>query len=296
MSNFQGNVFKTHEERALLEPYDYFLGCYFSPGFTTYAFSGPSGVSSGLFLWFIPYTHFTALWSNVAGYTAMRGRSFGSAEARMSPEELAIASLPVPPNAENAMGTTLFPQSSTFNFGYKYYNYNDIRYTDKDGGTQTKSTCPNTNSSSLFCSEINYATTCEFSGPNSPTENSPSFNDTLGLLVLMALFYTMLAAWWAQVLPAGNGAPQKPWFFLLPSYWRGSSRGGNDGKESSQVAIREAKKKFGDFEAVKGVSLSMECGEVTALLGHNGAGSKCNKRSTIWLRKRPNPIYSQRQL
>lgn len=36
--------------------------------------------------------------------------------------------------------------------------------------------------------------------------------------------------------------------------------------------MNEIRKQYGDFEALKGVSIQMECGEVTGLLGHNGAG------------------------
>jgi ABC-type phosphate/phosphonate transport system ATPase subunit len=36
--------------------------------------------------------------------------------------------------------------------------------------------------------------------------------------------------------------------------------------------VKEARKSYGGFEALKGVSLTMAGGEVTALLGHNGAG------------------------
>ena len=39
------------------------------------------------------------------------------------------------------------------------------------------------------------------------------------------------------------------------------------------MEIKGVRKSFGGFEAVKGVSMTMVSGEVTALLGHNGAGT-----------------------
>jgi ABC-type polysaccharide/polyol phosphate transport system ATPase subunit len=74
-----------------------------------------------------------------------------------------------------------------------------------------------------------------------------------------------------QLSPFQNGSPQKLYFFLLPSYWFSSSRnkvtvGGNG------VKVQNVRKTFGDFEAIKGVTLNLIPGEVTALLGHNGAG------------------------
>jgi ABC-type multidrug transport system ATPase subunit len=38
------------------------------------------------------------------------------------------------------------------------------------------------------------------------------------------------------------------------------------------VKVQNVRKTFGDFEAIKGVTLNLIPGEVTALLGHNGAG------------------------
>lgn len=40
----------------------------------------------------------------------------------------------------------------------------------------------------------------------------------------------------------------------------------------NRVEVNSVRKSFGGFEAVKGVSMTMASGEVTALLGHNGAG------------------------
>lgn len=75
-----------------------------------------------------------------------------------------------------------------------------------------------------------------------------------------------------------NGAPRKFYFFLLPSYWCGgcikkSSRKDDSSADAVGIAVNDVRKQYGDFEALKGVSMRMERGEVTAILGHNGAGA-----------------------
>lgn len=43
------------------------------------------------------------------------------------------------------------------------------------------------------------------------------------------------------------------------------------------VAIQNLKKIFGKKRAVDGISLKVYEGQITALLGHNGAGKLCHK-------------------
>lgn len=100
-----------------------------------------------------------------------------------------------------------------------------------------------------------------------------------------------------QVVPSEYGTHEKPWFFLLPSYWRPtppttSSPGPSDNVEDGEteadsvegppdasihprrVAVRGLVKRYADGNvAVKGLQLDMFEGHVTCLLGHNGAGT-----------------------
>jgi hypothetical protein len=100
-----------------------------------------------------------------------------------------------------------------------------------------------------------------------------------------------------QVVPSEYGTHEKPWFFLLPSYWRptppqSSSTVPSDNVEDGQteadsvegppdasihprrVAVRGLVKRYGDGNvAVKGLQLDMFEGHVTCLLGHKGAGT-----------------------
>jgi ABC-type multidrug transport system fused ATPase/permease subunit len=202
----------------------------------------------------------------------MHQKKFGFEHARMSPEELAIESLPKPPDADNGKGTTLFPQGSTLSLKLyenpDYFNYN-------------KQNCPMDNLTDYFCDNFY---NCVAAPEPAPTEDSPSVLDMFGFLVSLCVIYMSAAAYWAQVFPGQNGAPQKFYFFLLPRYWLGDRA-----KESSQekreqgVVISEVRKQYDDFEAVKGVSMRMESGSVTALLGHNGAGKSVDV-TCFWTR------------
>ena len=57
---------------------------------------------------------------------------------------------------------------------------------------------------------------------------------------------------------------------MLPSYWCGTkSKKASEGGATNVdgIVVDDVRKKYGDFEALKGVSMHMERGEVTALLG-----------------------------
>lgn len=208
----------------------------------------------------------------------MPDRDFGHAQASMSAEELAVASLSVPPSDENAKGTSLAPQGSMFNLRTKYNNnYNG--YYDQDGVYRQDSNCPAEGLREDFCS---LGSTCVAQALPMP-EDSPSINSLVGYLIALTAFYMLAAAYWAQVFPGNNGVPRRFYFFLLPSYWlpaKSSVRTGVpafDVEDQQQrdhgIVVENVKKVYGDFEALKGVSLTMDRNEVTAFLGHNGAGN-----------------------
>jgi len=128
-----------------------------------------------------------------------------------------------------------------------------------------------------------------------------TFSDTLGFLVLDSIYLLVLSWYLANVLPAQYGTP-KPWyFFLQPTYWfpaRVSARTANVEASAQSddecpvepvtdnyaaqitnnqcVDIHGLKKVFmtntGPKVAVDGLNLTMFSGQITALLGHNGAG------------------------
>jgi ABC-type Na+ transport system ATPase subunit NatA len=113
---------------------------------------------------------------------------------------------------------------------------------------------------------------CAYTSGSKATEGSPSVHDTIGYLLGLSLIYLLLASYWIQIFPARNGARRSFYFFLLPSYWYSPLHDRDDDQNSSCVEIKNMSKKFGSFQAVKDFTLKLRGGEVTALLGHNGAG------------------------
>jgi hypothetical protein len=207
------------------------------------------------FMFFFPYFHFQNIWGNFVGYTAMPNRKFTSAEAKMSAEELAIAALPEPPSPDNGLVTTMAPQGSMF-VTDEYYVYDNYNY--------NKNNCPIANHTGAdLCP---YVSSCAYAEDPGAQYGAPSVAATIGMLVALSIMYLLLAGYWAAVFCRGNGAGQKFYFFLLPSYWCSSSSP-EVHEDDMGVTIDGLKKKYGDFEALKGVSFKMKAGEVTALLG-----------------------------
>nr|XP_031327040.1 ATP-binding cassette sub-family A member 3-like [Camelus dromedarius] len=112
-----------------------------------------------------------------------------------------------------------------------------------------------------------------------------------GMLLLDAFLYG-LATWYIEnVFPGKYGVP-KPWyFFLMRSYWFGQPRiERNKGEvkdcEVTQnkyfepeptslvagIQIKNLYKEFGDKVAINNMSLNLYKGQITILLGQNGAG------------------------
>ncbi|XP_051490812.1 ATP-binding cassette sub-family A member 10-like [Apus apus] len=129
-------------------------------------------------------------------------------------------------------------------------------------------------------------------------ELHPSFH-LYFILSLDSVLYFLLAIYFDKVLPGKYGVPYPPTFFLRPSYWfrpRSRFMGVGAGGESSHDPIlssntepmppgfhgKEAirlnniqkiyKKKGKRTEALRGLSLNIYEGQITALLGHSGSG------------------------
>ena len=107
-----------------------------------------------------------------------------------------------------------------------------------------------------------------------------------GMMLALSMVYMLMAAYWGIVFIGGAGT-HSFYFFVLPSYWFGAKQKkrndeGGDAEATAQrrssvpgagaVKVHGVSKYYGSVEALQPVSFEMARGEVTALLGHNGAG------------------------
>jgi hypothetical protein len=286
LSYEQGHFMKTQEERDQVPLEDIFTGCYVIPGAsTTFTLSKGS-----YFFWFLlPQTHFTMAWSSILGYTSLPGNTFTLLQASQSPETLAesclanyLADVGSTPTPQSSDGASLFPDGSTVQTGYYfYYHFYD------DENNVTLNNCPSTNVIQNPCyntDDFSYSSSeCRYAEAGYPSNSSPSVNECIGFLASLVVIYLAMAFYIGAVLPMGNGAALKFYFPLLPGYWRGGSGGRRDSAEDVEVGIEEGQvgveavnveKTYGTVEALKPFSIKLNVGEVTSILGHNGAGTR----------------------
>lgn len=284
LSEETGTLYKTVEERLDVAPEELFLGCHVRPGYTSNMWN-PDRHKFGIVpLFMIPYFHFMTLFANFLGFTGMPDNAFGAREASMSPEDLAMASLPNLPNDAHPNGADLFPQGSTLRtHGYydddamdQYFLRNGGEYSNYYGWSDPNgitipypNVCPSQDLPGFnFCDYMR----CSYVKESKAFTGSPSVHDTFGYLFALSCIYVLMAAYWLQVFPAGNGAPRKCYFFLDPTYWMSSGSNQTFDGAVNGVSITNVSKSFGSVQAVKDLTLELKRGQVTALLGHNGAG------------------------
>lgn len=134
----------------------------------------------------------------------------------------------------------------------------------------------------------------------SESRSGYSFQDTLGALILDCILWGVVSWYLNRVITPDYGQALPVWFpftkkYWCPSYARlpvstttvedevaklqipyepvGESQKRQASEEKS-IEIHDLRKTFGEQNAVDGLNLSIYSGEITALLGHNGAG-KC---------------------
>jgi len=124
-----------------------------------------------------------------------------------------------------------------------------------------------------------------------------SFQDTLGILIIDILLWSGFTWYLNRVIKPDYGQALPLWFPFTIQYWCPSSahlpasemsveekvagleipyepvsehlkRQASEGKS---IEIHDLRKTFGEQAAVDGLNLSIYSGEITALLGHNGA-------------------------
>ena len=290
----QGTYFKTLEELSQVQADEFMIGCYRAPGFSTEYWNPTDSLGEFVLasLFMSPYFHFTAMYSNFLGYTGMPALTFTTEHASRSPEELAIASWPSSSTEDNANGTSFLLQGSTifmkntpdtsWNMRNKEWkdwmnemngvgwDENDYSYTPSTS-TTFPYVCPDGDRTGFenLCKDSSF----HYVHGSKASEGSPSVHDMVGYLVYLAIIYLLMASYWIQVFPAGNGVRRGFYFFLVLSYWFGlKPKNQEDGDNAACIEIKEISKSFGSFKAVEKLSLTLRGGEVTDLLGHNGAG------------------------
>ncbi len=217
-----------------------------------------NAVGGRLFMFFFPYFHFMNIWGCFVGYTDMPSKTFSSKELFISQDELAFASLPKPPSPNSTI--TMAPQGSTLvtRTGCDYFNFWFDNGTLRDYAGAD------------FCP---YFDGCAYAEDPGAQHGATSVMDSIGMLFTLSLLYMILAAYWSNVFDRRNGKGERFYFFLLPSYWFSKETKSTNEEREMGVVIQQVSKSFGRFEALKQVSFKMNPGEVTALLGHNGAGT-----------------------
>mmetsp|Transcript_3349 Transcript_3349/g.6402 ORF Transcript_3349/g.6402 Transcript_3349/m.6402 type:complete len:1761 (+) Transcript_3349:6162-11444(+) len=236
-----------------------FTGCYMLASSYDYWYAGNGAQKLGLAaFWFMPWYHFGKLWSLMLGATQLPGKSFESHMIGWDTVKIAYEAIPGP--RPTSIGGTLMPEFSTIKLGNPTYQ----KYTPLITNCPVTPIVPGTCSSQI----------CRFS-VTGPVNSAPSFGITLVYLVLLNILYFTVAVWFAVVVPMGNGVPHKAWFPFTKAYWCPGNRDEPEpemGKPKAAVTTSLLTKAFGEFQAVKGVSLSMSFNEVFCLVGHNGAG------------------------
>lgn len=103
------------------------------------------------------------------------------------------------------------------------------------------------------------------------------------MLFASGILYLVIGWYLEQVLPSRLGVQKPLLFFLSPKYWQCNKRRvpGSDRLQDSlidhddaagKVTLQGLGKTYGDFRAVSNMDVTMNEGEIFALLGHNGAG------------------------
>jgi hypothetical protein len=267
LSEQEGNFYKTAAEQEQVSPDQFFLGCFASAGWGAATWTPHGTTKIGLAVWwFIPYFHFTTIWGNFCGYTGNPDTEFTSAQISLTSGALARDALPVAPSNATSLGTTLFPQGSMLQI---VVPYNQVAY------ISMTSNCPAQNLDNdtyQFCSALSSTQDCPVVPDPSPADGK-SVGFMLAMCLALSFSYVLMAAYWGIVLVGGAGT--QPWYFFLlwRRYW---CAGGHvdpaaTAADPSTVQVLGASKSYGSVQALRPVTFQMARGEVTALLGHNGA-------------------------
>ena len=296
--------YKTPEQRASVSPDQFFTGCYVTAGWGSTSWSSTRKLNVGTAIWwFFPYYHFLTIWGNFCGYTAYDPNlEFQAEHMTMTAGQLARDAMSIPLNSTGST-PTLFPQGSMIQHESSY-----ISKCDYGGCPEYLSNCPANdynNGAYDLCESLNYMDNCPRALDPSPAEGKSVYFMFL-MLTAVSFTYMLMAAYWGIVFLGGAGT-YPMYFFVLPSYWFGMKQpskastnnvkysqensGSNNhldandadgvlaphstrtGATEDSVKVMNVSKSYGNVQALQPVTFEMARGEVTALLGHNGAGT-----------------------
>lgn len=304
VSQQESLIYKTPEQRETVTPDQFFTGCYVTAGWGSTSWSSTRKLNIGTAIWwFFPYYHFLTIWGNFCGFTAYDPNvEFQAEHMSMTAGQLARDAMSIPVNnSGSAPGSSLFPQGSMIQHE-SYY----ISQCDYGGCPEFLSNCPASdfnNGAYDFCENIATMDNCPRALNPSPAEGKSVYFMFL-MLTAVSFTYMLMAAYWGIVFLGGAGT-YPMYFFVLPSYWFGVKQqskqstlnhiAGDDtrnnidihdadgdvavphstrtGATNESVKVMCVSKSYGNVQALKPVTFEMARGEVTALLGHNGAGA-----------------------
>jgi hypothetical protein len=293
ISEQESNVYKTPTQREEVSPDQFFTGCYVSAGWGATSWSTTKKTHTGTAIWwFFPYYHFLSIWGNFCGYTAYDPRiEFQVEHMQFTAGELAREAISISSTSTDDTAS-LFPQGSMIQHQSYYTTQCDV-----GGCPDFLSNCPAYNFQNIkqynVCETIDSMTRCPRALDPSPAEGT-SVYFAFAMLFAVSITYMLMAAYWGIVFLGGAGT-YPLYFFLLPSYWLGvkatkqvsavteyhdidttvvgDPHSTRTGSVDETIKIMGISKSYGNVMALQPVTFEMACGEVTALLGHNGAGT-----------------------
>ena len=238
-------------------------------GAYTFPQSDPSVIIVYMLIWLTTITFFCAMLSTVFTRTTI-ANVVGAILYLVSQVPGVIATISNLSGSSAWMVAGVFPASGIYMFGQVLANFESMQT-----GAQWSSVT------------LNIAARGESSG----------YISIAGLMLInvcMSTWYLFSLWYLEQVWPSSIGPRRPLWFLFLPSFWcptwfKNETEGtsfawpGEDqpvqsspfiekGSGTPSIVLRGLQKRFGTFDAVKGLSTEMYPDSVTVLLGHNGAG------------------------
>jgi hypothetical protein len=258
MADNEFRNYKSVDEQQNVPTDGFHVGCYAQTGIAAllWDLQGRDKVWT-VVLYFLPYFHLYSIFGNFLGFTADQQHKFTIREASLSTAQLVSGAREfeiLDPKQAFPSGALLAVTEdySVVCAVYNESNIENFRYCE-----QYASNCP-VNPGYNFCSSNGYW--C----PGGRTIDAPSVHMLFFHLLILTAVYMLLAGYWGIAFVSGN---QRFYFPFLWTYWFPRSDNGVQDESDQNVEVKSVAKRYGAVAAVKDVSLRLERGEITALLG-----------------------------